>query len=97
MKVLYYGAFSSLANAATGFFPLRLIGAAVQNPARLELRPNPKKNTWCMEPYVHSRVDSNTFTMGGQPYAIVDFIPQSGTFDFVSVPTRFPPFIPNMD
>ncbi len=31
-------------------------------------------------PYVHSRVDSNTFTMG-QPYARVDFIPQSGTFD----------------
>ncbi len=35
--------------------------------------------------YVHSRVDSNTFTMGiGQPYARVDFIPQSGTMDFAS-------------
>ncbi len=29
-------------------------------------------------PYVHSRVDSNTF-YHGQPYARVDFIPQSGT------------------
>ncbi len=26
-------------------------------------------------PYVHSRVDSNTFTMGGQPYARVDLNP----------------------
>ncbi len=35
-------------------------------------------------PYVHSRVDSNTFIMGGQPYTRVDIshdsIPQSGTF-----------------
>jgi hypothetical protein len=30
-------------------------------------------------PYVHSRVDYNTFTMGiGQPYARVDFIPSQG-------------------
>jgi hypothetical protein len=35
-------------------------------------------------PYVHSRVDYKTFTHTldiGQPYARVDFIPQSGTFD----------------
>jgi hypothetical protein len=41
-------------------------------------------------PYVHSRVDSNTFTMGiRQPYARVDFIPQSGTLDLDSVILNF--------
>jgi hypothetical protein len=43
-------------------------------------------------PYVYSRVDSNTFTMGtGQPYARVDLNPmpeltlsQSGTLDLAS-------------
>jgi hypothetical protein len=38
-------------------------------------------------PYVHSIVDSNTFTMGNPkstPYARVDFIPQSGTLDLTS-------------
>jgi hypothetical protein len=47
-----------------------------------------KEKTWCMgpripeltmtSPYVHSRVDSNTFT-SGHPYARVDLIPQSVT------------------
>jgi hypothetical protein len=41
-------------------------------------------------PYVHSRVDSNTFTMGNPmsestlTYARDDFIPQSGALDLVS-------------
>jgi hypothetical protein len=35
-------------------------------------------------PYVHSRVDYNTFTMGGQPHARVGFIAQSGTLDLAS-------------
>jgi hypothetical protein len=42
-------------------------------------------------PYVHSRVVSNTCTMGNplpesrpQPHARVDFIPQSGTLDLTS-------------
>jgi hypothetical protein len=36
-------------------------------------------------PCVHSRVESNIFTMGiGQPYARVDFIPQSGSLDLPS-------------
>ncbi len=49
----------------------------------------PELNTYCItSPYVHSRVDSNTFTKGiGQSYARVDlnpmsespFVPQSGT------------------
>jgi hypothetical protein len=43
--------------------------------------------------YVHSRVESSTFTMGlgnpvcqsrPQPYARVDFIPHSGTLDLAS-------------
>jgi hypothetical protein len=34
-------------------------------------------------PYVHSKVESNTFTMG-KPYARVDFIRKSGTLDFAS-------------
>jgi hypothetical protein len=53
--------------------------------------------TWGMpeltktSPYVHSRVDSNTFTMGNPmpesnvPYGRVDFIPQSGTLELASV------------
>jgi hypothetical protein len=42
-------------------------------------------------PYVHSRVDPNTFTMGTlyqsrpEPYARVDFIPLSGTLYLTSV------------
>ncbi len=56
-------------------------------------RPNPYKNMLygtpmpeltVTSPYVHSRVDSNTFTHTldiEQPYARVDCIPQSGTFD----------------
>ena len=36
-------------------------------------------------PYVHTRVDCNTFTMGiGQPFARVYLIPQSGTLDLAS-------------
>ncbi len=39
-----------------------------------------------ISPYVYCRVDSNSFTMDiGQPYARVDFIPQSGTLDSASV------------
>jgi hypothetical protein len=50
-------------------------------------------------PCVHSRVDSNTFTMHGhgQPYARVDFIPHQGlwfwllfvyiSFSLVNLPT----------
>jgi hypothetical protein len=35
--------------------------------------------------FVHSSDDTNTFTTGiGQPYAKVDFIPQSGTLDLAS-------------
>ncbi len=35
-------------------------------------------------PYVHSRVDSNTYTMDiGQPYARVDFFPPVRDFGFV--------------
>ncbi len=50
------------------------------------LRPNPKKNMviWdprqkltIASPYVHSRVDTNTFTMGNQPCARVDLNPMS--------------------
>ncbi len=75
------------------------------------MRPNPKKNMASMGPYagvdynltlcliVHSRVDSNTFTMGipmpestltlsqsrSYPYARVDFIPQSGIWPRISL------------
>ncbi len=35
-------------------------------------------------PYVYSRVDSNTFTVGYPPSARVDYIPQSGTLDLAS-------------
>jgi hypothetical protein len=36
-------------------------------------------------PYVHSRVDSNIFTVGPGPACVrVDFIPQSGTLDLAS-------------
>ncbi len=41
----------------------------------MKQRPNPKKNMVITLPYVHSRVDSNTFTMGGQPYARVGLNP----------------------
>ncbi len=70
-----------------------------RNPVQ---RPNPKKNmvyAWdplleltITSPYVHSRVDSNTFTLGNSMpesilnllYARVDFTPQSGTLDLAS-------------
>jgi hypothetical protein len=35
-------------------------------------------------PSVHSRINFNTFTMGGQPYARVDIIPHSGTLGLAS-------------
>ncbi len=39
---------------------------------------DPRPEFSITSPYVHSRVDFNTCTMGiGQPYARVDFIPQS--------------------
>jgi hypothetical protein len=51
--------------------------------------PMPELTT--TSPYVHSRVDSNTFTLDNPicqsrplPCTIVDFIPQSGTLDFAS-------------
>ncbi len=96
MKVLYYGAFSSFTNAAMqtwGFLPSNSL-AAVQNPARLYNWGRIQRKTWCMEPY--AGVDYNLSLCPlqsrlqhihhGQPYARVDFIPQSGTFDLASVP-----------
>jgi hypothetical protein len=61
------------------------LGIAKSVPAVTQ-RPNPKKNSvWdpmpvltITSPYAHSRVDSDTFTMGiGQPYARFDLQPMS--------------------
>jgi hypothetical protein len=65
------------------------------------LRGRIQRKTWCMgpyagadynltSPYVHPRVDSNTFTMGiGQAYARVDLIPMSESTLYPQSGTRF--------
>jgi hypothetical protein len=81
MKILYYGAFSSLTNAANKvFFPLDSLGP----PYRIRLvcitaaESKEKHGVWnpmlkltITAPYVHSRVDSYTIYHGwagiGQP------------------------------
>ncbi len=53
--------------------------ASKENPGVWDLLPE----LTITSPYVHSKVESNTFTIG-KPYARVDFIPKSGTLDLAS-------------